>query len=114
MRIAIQDGTHYPAQTTGRQHRQGGPGMPSSYDPQTWGAVSPVYERLLTHCSPLRLPVPWDFLQAPAHCRGPVSDPAAALADLRARFDEATLQAAAVLSSSPKEGSCLSPLFASP
>jgi hypothetical protein len=71
--------------------------MAPSSDPQTWGAVSPVYEQLLTHCPPLRFPAPWDFLQAPAHCRGPVTDPATALADLRARFDEATLQAAAVL-----------------
>lgn len=88
--------------------------MASSSNSQTWDAVSPVYERLLTYCSPLRFPPPWNFLQAPAHCRGPVADPAAALADLRARFDEATLQAAAVLRNSPKEGTWLSPLFVSP
>jgi hypothetical protein len=83
-------------------------------DAQTWDTFAPIYEQLLTHCSPLRFPPPWDFFQAPEHCRGPVADPAAALADLRAGFNEATLRAAKVLSPSPENGLRLSPLFAGP
>ena len=83
-------------------------------DAQTWDIFAPIYEQLLTHCSPCCFPPPWDFLSTPEHCRGPVADPAAALGDLRARCDDETLQAAKVLSTSAEEGLHLSPRFTGP
>jgi hypothetical protein len=50
---------------------------------------------------------------AEKHCVGPVADPAAALADLRGHFDDRTLEAAGVLSTSSPEGSHLHAMFTS-
>lgn len=88
--------------------------MASPHDVSSWDALSPLYERLLTHCPPLRFPPPWDFLPAPEQCRGPVSHPPAALADLRDHFEEATLRKAKILTPDAKEGARFNPLFAGP
>ena len=75
--------------------RRGAPSPPSTSDS-------------FTHCPPLRFPPPWDFLQAPRHCRGPVADPTPCWPTSRP-LDEATLRAAEVLSTSPEEVPHLSP-----
>jgi hypothetical protein len=80
---------------------------------QTFGTYFKVYQRLLSACPPLSFPPPWDFLKAPEDCRGPVDNPAAVLADLRAHFSNSTLASAGVLDYSPGEGFRLSPLLSS-
>lgn len=87
--------------------------MTARTDAPTWGTFAPIYEQILAHCPPLSFPPPWDFLPAPTHCRGPVTNPTAVLAELRARYDEATLHAAEVVCTTA-DGLRLAPLFAGP
>ena len=77
-----------------------------------WDRFAPIYEQLLSHCPLLHFPPPWDFLTAPPHCRGPVDNPTGVLTDLRVRFDEATLRAAGVVSTSAGGGLELDRQFA--
>jgi hypothetical protein len=68
-------------------------------DPQD--ALGAAYEILLAHCAPLTFPAPWGFLPPHPCCRGPVRDPGAALAALRAKFPDALLSAAGLLEPGP-------------
>jgi hypothetical protein len=60
-----------------------------------------AYERLFAICGPLTFPAPWDFLRPHSYCRGPVHDPEATLAGLRAEFPDPLLSAAGLLEPGP-------------
>ncbi len=73
-----------------------------------------LYERLFALCAPLEFPPPWGFLPPRGCCRGPLRDPEAALAALRAEFPEALLAAAGVLEQGPGCPGRLDPALAAP
>jgi hypothetical protein len=73
-----------------------------------------AYERLLALCAPLTFPAPWGFLRPHSHCRGPVRDPGAALAGLRAEFPDPLLSAAGLLEPGPDGRGRLPPALAGP
>ena len=81
-------------------------------DPQD--AFGSAYEILLAHCAPLTFPAPWGFLPPHPCCRGPVRDPGAALAALRAKFPDALLSAAGLLEPGPDGLARLRPALAGP
>jgi hypothetical protein len=73
-----------------------------------------VYGRLLEWCPPLVWEPPWDFLPADPDCRGPVVDPARALAALRREFDDASLAGAGVLEGTRFGAARLNPVLTNP
>src|SRR5262249_46563676 len=76
--------------------------------------ASAVYGRLLDWCPPLGWEPPWDFLPADPDCRGPVGDPARALAALRKTFDDASLAGTGVLERTRFGAARLNPVLTNP
>lgn len=74
-----------------------------------------VFEFLAARCPPAPVfPPPWDFLPLTPGCLGPVPDPGATLAALRAAFPDARLARAGVLRPSPDGLPRLAPELGNP
>jgi hypothetical protein len=96
-------------------------GVPASFQwlcggPPTDAEPCPVavYEKLLTFCSDLTLPPPWDLLPSDPDCRGPIENPEAALAALRKEFSDEALTQARILDRSASAGPRLKPSLCDP
>lgn len=76
-------------------------------------ACGRVFAALLNHCPPLgRLERPFDFLEPPPDCFGPIDDSGVALAALRQGFTDRQLLDCGILRSSPKGPHRLAPVLA--
>jgi len=68
-----------------------------------------IYEQILQCGSACSWPAPWDFLLGDQDCRGPIGDPAGALALLRSQFPDNQLKRARVIKRSDNGSVRLNP-----